>query len=84
MKLRSDFSDARDNVELGQQAPVAQRVGNAIQQTNHFSLDKCYGNLLSYPIVYDLSNGECYPPFVPLVQQLVDRLFEVFGLQRIM
>jgi len=32
LKVKSDFSDARDKVELGQQAPVVQRVGNAADQ----------------------------------------------------
>ena len=46
-----------DESEHDSQASVVQRLDNAIQQINHYSLDKYDQNLLSYPVDSDLSYG---------------------------
>ena len=46
-----------DESEHDSQASVVQRLDSAIQQINHYSLDKCDQNLLSYPVESDLSNA---------------------------
>ena len=39
------------------QAPVVQRVDNAIRQLNHYPVDKCWRHKLHYPLDSDLSSG---------------------------
>ena len=39
------------------QAPVVQRVDNAIHRINHYPVDKCWENKLDYPPDSDLSGG---------------------------
>ena len=38
-------------------ASVVQSLVRAVQWVNHYPLYKYYQNLLSYPVVSDLSNG---------------------------
>ena len=42
---------------LDDQAPVVQRVDNAIHRINHYPADKCWENKLDYPLDSDLSGG---------------------------
>ena len=39
------------------QAPVVQRVDNAIHWINHYPVDKCWQHKLHYPLDSDLSGG---------------------------
>ena len=39
------------------QAPVVQRVDNAIHRINHYPVDKCWRKKLRYPLDSDLSGG---------------------------
>ena len=39
------------------QAPVVQRVDNAIQRINRYPVDKCWRKKLRYPLDSDLSGG---------------------------
>ena len=39
------------------QAPVVQRVDNAIHRINHYPVDKCWQNKLHYPLDSNLSGG---------------------------
>ena len=43
------------------QAPIVQRVDNAIQRINCYPAVKCWQNILRYPLDSDLSRGKCYP-----------------------
>ena len=44
-------------VPLSTQAPVVQRVDNAIHRINRYPADKCWQNKLHYPPDSDLSGG---------------------------
>jgi len=48
------------------QAPVVQRLDNAIHRINHYPADSvvCFGNI--YPLDSDLSGGWRYPAFEQL------------------
>ena len=39
------------------QAPVVQRMDNAIHRINHYPVDKCWRKKLRYPMDSDLSGG---------------------------
>ena len=39
------------------QAPVVQKVDNAIHQINRYPVDKCWQNKPRYPLASDLSGG---------------------------
>jgi len=39
------------------QAPVVQRLDNAIHRINRYPVDKCYANKLRYRVDSDLSGG---------------------------
>ena len=45
------------------QAPVVQRVDNAIHWINRYPVDKCWRKKLRYPLDSDLSGDKRYPPF---------------------
>ena len=42
---------------LSTQAPVVQKMDNAIHRINHYPADKCWQNKLHYPLDSDLSGG---------------------------
>ena len=44
-------------VPVNDQAPVFQKLGNALHRINHYPADKYYGNQLRYPLDSDLSGG---------------------------
>ena len=45
------------------QAPVFQRLDNAIHRINHCPADSVVCFVNTYPLDSDLSGGQCYPPF---------------------
>ena len=45
------------------QAPVVQKVDNAIHWINHYSVDSVVCFVSTYPLDSDLSGGERYPAF---------------------
>ena len=48
------------------QAPVVQKVDNAIHRINHYPLDIAIGFAITYPVDSDLSGGKHYPSFEQL------------------
>ena len=45
------------------QAPVVQKLDNAIQRINRYPEDRYYESQLHYPLDSNLSSGYYYPPF---------------------
>ena len=43
--------------KLNIQAPVFQRVDNAIHRINHYPVNKCWQTKLDYPLYSELSGG---------------------------
>ena len=48
------------------QAPVVQRLNNAIHRINHYPVDSVVCFVNTYPLDSDLSGGERYPAFEQL------------------
>ena len=54
------------NQTFTNQAPVVQKVDNAIHRINHYPLDIAIGFAITYPVDSDLSGGQRYPSFEQL------------------
>ena len=62
MKITCNISDK----ETDNQAPVVQRLDNAIHPINRYPADKCQQKKPLYPLDSDLSGGLRYPAFEQL------------------
>ena len=54
---RVHFMLSQGNHDIHYQAPVVQRMDNAIHRINHYPVDKRWQNKLHYPLDSDLSDG---------------------------
>ena len=56
-KLMQSSEQVNNIAQITAQAPVVQRLDNAIHRINHYPADKCWQNKPRYPLDSDLSGG---------------------------